>query len=205
MARSVICISRALGAGGEEIGQAVAQALGYQYVDDEIIVRAAEKAGITPGEMAKTERPPGLITKLLESLGKTSADPSGWASYASFTAEQAPTSEEIIELAVRETAKAGNAVIVAHGASIALGRTPGVLRVLVTGSEDVRSDRLRENQGMSDGEARKAIEGSDKARREYIDRFYRTSEQPTDYDVVLNTDTLSVETAAGLITAAAKE
>lgn len=204
MTRSVICISRALGAGGEEIGQASAKAMGYRYVDDEIIVRAAEKAGITPEEMAKAERPPGLITRLLESLGKTSADPSGWASYAAFTAEQAPTAESIIELAVKETAKAGNAVIVAHGASIALGRTPGVLRVLVTGSQDVRSHRLRENQGMSEGEARKAIDGSDKARREYIDRFFKTSEQPTDYDLVINTDTVSAETAAALITAAAK-
>lgn len=205
MTRSVVCISRALGAGGEEIGQAVAKALGYQYVDDEIIVRAAEKAGITPEEMAKTERPPGLITRLLESLGKTSADPSGWASYASFAAEQAPTAEAIIELAVKETAKAGKAVIVAHSASIALGRTPGVLRVLVTGSDDVRTDRLSEDRGSSEGEARKAIEGSDKARREYIDRFYKTAEQPTDYDLVLNTDTISAETAAQLVVAAAQD
>lgn len=205
MARSVVCISRALGAGGEEIGQAVAKALGYQYVDDEIIVRAADKAGITPEEMAKTERPPGLITRLLESLGKTSADPSGWASYASFTALESPTSEAIIELAVKETARAGNAVIVAHGASIALGRAPGVLRVLVTGSPDVRTDRLREAQGSSEGEARKAIDGSDKARREYIDRFYKTSEEPTHYDLVVNTDTISAETAAELVTAAARD
>jgi cytidylate kinase len=204
MTRSVICISRALGASGEEIGQAVARAMGYRYVDDEIIVRAAEKAGITPDEMAKAERPPGLIARLLESLGKTSADPSGWASYAAFTAEQAPTAEGIIELAVKETARAGNAVIVAHGASISLGRTPGVLRILVTGSQDVRADRLRAVQGLSEGEAQKAIDSSDRARRDYIDRFYKTSEQPTDYDLVLNTDTISAETAAQLISAAAQ-
>lgn len=205
MTRSVICISRALGAGGEEIGQAVAKLMGHRYVDDEIIVRAAEKAGITQEEMAKAERPPGLIARLLESLGKTSADPSGWASYASFTAEQAPTAEAIIELAVKETARAGNAVIVAHGASIALGRTPGVLRVLVTGSEDVRADRLREVQGLSEGDAKKMIDSSDKARRDYIDRFYKTSERPTDYDLVLNTDTISAETAARLISEAAQQ
>jgi cytidylate kinase len=142
--------------------------------------------------------------RLLESLGKTSADPSGWASYAAFTAEQAPTAEGIIELAVKETARAGNAVIVAHGASISLGRTPGVLRILVTGSQDVRADRLRAVQGLSEGEAQKAIDSSDRARRDYIDRFYKTSEQPTDYDLVLNTDTISAETAAQLISAAAQ-
>lgn len=205
MTRGVICISRALGAGGEEIGQAVAKALDYKYVDDEIIVRAAESAGITPEEMAKTERPPGLVKRLLESLGKTSADPSGWASYAAFTAEQSPKAEQIIEMAVKETAKEGNAVIVAHGASIALGRAPGVLRVLVTGSPDVRCDRLREAQGSSEGEARKTIEQSDKARKEYLERFFMTAEQPTHYDLIVNTDTISAASAADFIAAAAKD
>lgn len=204
MTRSVICISRALGAGGEGIGHAVAQQLGYKYVDDEIIARAAEKAGITPEEMAKKERPPSLVTRLLESLGKTSADPAGWASYAAF-ADQAPTAEAIIEMAVKETAREGNAVIVAHGASIALGPQVGVLRVLVTGSPDVRADRLREAQGSSEADARKTIEKSDKARNEFLERFFMTAEQPTHYDLVLNTDTLSAEAAAQLIARAAED
>lgn len=205
MTRSVICISRALGAGAEEIGQAVAQALGYKYVDDEIIVRAAEKAGITPEEMAKKEKPPGLVTRLLESLGKTSADPAGWASYAAFTAEQAPTAEAIIEMAVIETAREGKAVIVAHGASIVLGPQVGVLRVLITGSPVVRADRLALAQGTSEGEARKTIEQSDRARKEYLNRFFMTDEQPTHYDLTLNTDTLSVETATQMIERAAED
>ena len=205
MTRSVICISRALGAGGEEIGQGVAKTLGYRYVDDDIIVRAAESAGITPGEMAKAERPPSLVKRLLDSLGKTTVDPSGWAMQASLAAQEGPTAEAIIELAVKETAREGDAVIVAHGASIALGRQVGVLRVLITGSPDVRADRLREAQGSSEDEALRTIERSDKARREYIERFYRTSEQPAHYDLIVNTDTLSAGKAAELIVAAAND
>lgn len=205
MTRSVICISRALGAGGEEIGQGVAKTLGYRYVDDDIIVRAAESAGITPEEMAKAERPPSLVKRLLDSLGKTTVDPSGWAMQASLAAQEGPTAEAIIELAVKETAREGDAVIVAHGASIALGRQVGVLRVLITGSPDVRADRLREAQGSSEDEALRTIERSDKARREYIERFYRTSEQPAHYDLIVNTDTLSAGKAAELIVAAAND
>lgn len=204
MARSVICISRALGAGGEEIGRAVADRLGYRYVDDEVIVRAAEEAGVSPEEMAKTEQPPGLIRRLVESMGRTSVDPSGWSTYASFAAE-GPTAEGIIEAAVKETAREGDAVIVAHGASIALGRQVGVLRVLVTGSPDVRADRVREAQAASEADARKTVERSDRARQEYIDRFFKTSERPTHYDMVVNTDTISSETATALIVEAAKE
>ena len=44
MAATVVCISRTDGANGEAVGIAVASELGYRYVDQEIVVRAAEKA-----------------------------------------------------------------------------------------------------------------------------------------------------------------
>ena len=43
--KRVVCVSRTLGAGGEAIAFQVATELGYRYVDDEIVSRAAEVAG----------------------------------------------------------------------------------------------------------------------------------------------------------------
>ena len=43
----VICISRTLGAGGEEIGQRVAEATGLRYVDNEIVSEAARRLRIS--------------------------------------------------------------------------------------------------------------------------------------------------------------
>ena len=205
MTRRVICISRSLGAGGEAIGLAASKEIGYRYIDDEIITRAAAKAGITPKEMAKSEKPPGLIERLLESIGKTSADPEGWGAYAAMSAERSISSEALIELAVRETAREGKVVIVAHGGSIALGEEEGVLRVLITGSPDVRASRLQEAKEMGLPTARKEVDKSDKARQAYLSRFYDISEElPIHYDVVLNTDTLDMDGAVGLIVAAAE-
>ena len=205
MTRRVICISRSLGAGGEAIGLAASKEIGYRYIDDEIITRAAEKAKITPEEMAGAEKPPGLIERLLESIGKTSADPEGWGSYAAMAAQSSTSSEALIELAVRETAREGNVVIVAHGGSIALGETEGVLRVLITGSPDVRASRLQEAKDIGLPAARKEVDKSDKARQAYLSRFYGISEElPIHYDVVLNTDTLNMDGAVGLIVAAAE-
>ena len=56
MAAKVVCISRTLAAGGEEIGQALAERLGWRVIDAEIIQRAAEKAGLDPGKVARTEQ-----------------------------------------------------------------------------------------------------------------------------------------------------
>lgn len=204
MTRRVICISRSLGAGGEAIGFAAAKEMGYRYIDDEIITRAAERAKISPEEMAKAEQPVGLIERLLESIGKTSADPEGWGSYAA-VAESSTSLEAMIELAVREAAREGNVVIVAHAGSIALGETEGVLRVLITGSPDIRATRLQEARDMGLPTARKAVDKSDKERKAYLSRFYDVSKElPTHYDIVLNTDSLNMDGAAGLIVAAAE-
>ena len=45
MARTVITVSRTMGAGGEDLADTLASELGYRYVDSEIIHAAAEQAG----------------------------------------------------------------------------------------------------------------------------------------------------------------
>ena len=44
----VVCISRAAGAGGEQVGRLVAERLGFRYFDDEVIALASERADSTP-------------------------------------------------------------------------------------------------------------------------------------------------------------
>ena len=46
MPRRVVCISRFVGAGGEEVGRRVAEALDYRLVDEEILQQAAESSGV---------------------------------------------------------------------------------------------------------------------------------------------------------------
>ncbi len=59
MTANIVTIARTLGSQGEEIAQTVATDLGYQYIDDAIITRAAEMTGVAPGSWARpnTRRP----------------------------------------------------------------------------------------------------------------------------------------------------
>jgi cytidylate kinase len=199
----VICISRQLAAGGEEVGRLVAQQLGFRYADGEIIVAAAEKAGVSPDTIAAAERPPGLIGRILESLGRTPVAYEGSAVPAEAHL-MSPGYERLIEDVIREAAQEGNVVIVAHGASIPLAEAPGVLRVFVTASPNVRIERLVGEAGLDEAGARKAVEESDRQRREFLARFYQLREElPTHYDMVLNTDRMSPAAAAGLVVQAA--
>ena len=79
-----------------------------------------------------------------------------------------------------------------------------MLRVLVTASPETRAQRLAESRGLEPKAAAKSIKESDGARADYLRRFYNVGEElPTHYDLVVNTDVLSVERAAELVAQAA--
>jgi len=198
--RRVIAISRAIGAGGEEIGRMVAAQLGLRYADQEIIVKAAEKAGVSPETVAKAESSPSLIERILESLGRMPFTGETMAISPPVLVEAPVAYTGLIEQVLREAAAQGDVVIVGHGASIPLAGMSGLLRVLVTAPPETRISRLAEAEGMDAGKARKAVKHSDDERRNYLRRFYDVGEErPDRYDLVVSTECLSLEEAVRTI------
>ena len=203
MATSVICISRALGAGGEDVARLVSERLGFTYVDEEIVARAAERSGIDHETVADEERRKSLMASLVAAM----AD--GGATFGAPPVERTwnePSGDDVrsfIRDAIKEFAAKGKAVIVAHAASQALPGSTGALRVLITASPETRAARLAEADGLDGSAAEKAIKSSDLARADYLKRFYGVKELPTSYDLVVNTDALSFERAADVIVHAA--
>lgn len=214
MSFRVICISRTLGAGGEAIGHAVAQRLGFRYIDEQIIERAAQLAQVDPKVVASTEHRQPLLQRLLDklSLAHELVGPMTLATGVPLEAfipqpaaprAMADDLRLVIRAAIDEVATAGKAVIVAHAASLALSADHAALRVLITASVDTRAQRLAELANTTPAEAAKAVAASDRARRDYFERFYSiTDEAPTRYDLVLNTDVVTVDQATAMIAAA---
>src|SRR5690242_18108992 len=75
MAATVICISRTDGSAGELVGIDVAAALGYRYVDREVVTRAAEKAQVDRSAVENAERRRSFVRRLLEGLASPAALP----------------------------------------------------------------------------------------------------------------------------------
>ena len=88
----------------------------------------------------------------------------------------------------------------AHAASHALAGRQDALRVLVTASPATRASRVAEAEGLDETRAARAIKDADTGRADYLRRFHAVEQElPTQYDLVLNTDQLSPEQAAALI------
>ena len=199
---NVISISRALAAGGDEISRSVAEKMGFRFVDDEILARAAHKAGVSPDTIAKVEQSPSLVDRILKHLGSMPVEV-GHGAYVPLVLGTSESYESLITQVIREVALAGKVVIHAHGGSIALRDPPGTFRVLITGSPEVRAARLAHRAGMESGKARKDIDKSDRERQDFLDRFYGVQhELPTHYDLVVNTDRIAADAAAALIVSA---
>ena len=202
----IITIALSTGAQAEQIGGLAAQQLGYRYVNDEIIMRAAERAGISPELVEQEEHTPPLIARIMRALATTAAaDPDLYVAPEAVWQDPSPSYRALIQQAIRETASEGNAVIAAHAASIYLAGTPGLLRVFVTASPKVRAERLAAAAQLEAKQARQQIDHTDRERQAYLKRFYDIGhELPTHYDLVVNTDQLAPPVAAQVIVNAAQ-
>ena len=203
MGHRVVCISHASGAGGEEVGRLVAQQLGFLYMDDDIVARAAAAGGIDPAEVADEERRKSFAIRLLEGLGEGGGEAWALALSGSGRGGEELSSDDVralIRETIAQTAARGDVVIVAHGASYGVSREHQPLRVLVTASPETRATRIADLKGVDQSRAAREVKSSDVARRDYLKRFYDIGEElPTHYDVVVNTDVFSVEQAARLV------
>lgn len=204
VACSVLCVSHTTGSDGDEIGRRVAEQLGYLYVDEDIVARAAAQGGLDPGDVADEERRKSYARRILEALAEGGGDPMVLAATAGIEVVSPSDIRALIRETVVQTAARGNVVIVAHAAAHAIEPGPRTLRVLVTASTATRARRLAGAAQVDGAQAARTIKDSDAGRRDYLKRFYSVdSESPTDYDLVINTDILSAEQAAEIILRAA--
>jgi cytidylate kinase len=208
--RKVVCISHASGSGGNEVGRLVAERLGFRYVDEELVAHAAAKGGVEAADIADEERRKSWLARVLDDISLGGAEAWAMGGYVPpGVVGTEPTSDELrafVLEAVEETAARGDVVIVAHAASHAIGAREDALRVLVTASPGTRASRLAEAQSLDEPAAARAVKDADAARADYLKRFHGVGDElPIHYDLVLNTDLLSLEQTAELISSAAAE
>lgn len=202
MAERTICISHATGAHGTLVGRTVAERLGFDYVDDEVIAEAAEWGELDPAFVANAERRKPFVARLLGGIIEQSPAPRLPTGGTGRSLPSDADLRHLIVTAVGSFVTRGSVVIVAHAASFAV-RDGEALRVLVTASPETRAKRLASERSVDEKQAARLIKDEDAGRATYLKRFYGVeAELPTHFDLVVNTDILTAEEAASVILAA---
>jgi cytidylate kinase len=166
---AILALSRHLGSGGREIGQAIAQSLGYDYIDRKQLMEAMRASG-----------------EGWEQDGEhfDEATPSVWERAKwSFRGFVALTQKHILERACKD-----NQVIIGRGVPFLVKGIPHALRVLVTAPHEKRIARVMERQEMNREDADWLIHRVDREMMGAVYLIYgKKWNDPAEYDMTLDT------------------
>lgn len=182
---AVITIARQVAALGDEVAAAVAQKLGYKFIGRKEIENKIVELGFPESKLLKyDERKPGFFASLAK-------DRDEYMDYLS--------------IAILDAAAAGNTVLIGRGSHLILNELPNLFSVRLVAKDDVRVERLKKEFNWDDKQALQRIQESDSNRMGFHKSFFNhENEESTDYEMVLNTGILNVETASDIIVNAVK-
>src|SRR6059058_2113908 len=206
MAPPVITITRQYASGGAAVARQVAAALAWTVIDNEFVDEVARRAGLAPATVAEhEERAPGLLERLARTLAVASPEML-IASDAVPRAEQdEATIVKLTERIIAEAAAHGRVVLVGRGAQALLAQRPDALHVYVVASKPWRMQLAVRRLGADPATAERVVDDTDRQRDQYVKTYYGRQRQDLgNYDLVVNTERLSVEGAAQLIVAEAR-
>ena len=169
-----------------------------------MIEQAGEWIDLAPGFIGDVERRRPLIDRMLGRVVSPTAAP---VVPAERDGRILPGDDELralIKQVLASIAGQGSVVIASHAASFALSGQD-VLRVFVTASENTRARRLADERGVDARSAARLVKQEDAGRAGYLKQFYGIDrELPTHFDLVVNTDLLSLDRASEVVAVAAR-
>lgn len=180
-----ITISEMMGTEGEKTAKEVSKKMGYPYYGKEELFKAAEEAGLLSDVQKLELKSPPLLEKYFSDKPRIYLDR--------------------FQSVIYDVAEKGNAVFFGKGSQLLLNSFDCALHVLVIGGMEKRINRVMEEHKVGKDVAEKIIHTSDHDKRGFLRyAFDREWLDPQLYDLVLNTDILSVNSAVNLIVVAAK-
>jgi cytidylate kinase len=181
----IITIYQGASGEGQELAEAVAQALGYRCVGREVLVEASRRYRIPEAKLNEiVEKGPHWWERLLQDLRPYRI---------------------ALQASLCELAREEKLVYHGHLGHELLSPIGHVLKVLLTAPIESRIAQVRARQNLTDAAARRYIEEVDKARsRRLMAMFGADWRDSNRYDLILNIGKMSREGAKRVIIEAAK-
>jgi cytidylate kinase len=182
-----VALSRLPGAGAAELGRRAAELLDYGFFGIEIVDRIARELGVQQRLVV------GLDERARTVIERYVAD----------AFHTRPFSESDYQRALVRTiatlGERGRAVILGRGAPYVLPASRA-LRVFVVAPREARIARIAREEGLAPAEAEERLAQRDAERLRFLRQDFGVEpDDPTLYDLVVNTGTLGIEAGAALV------
>lgn len=159
----IITIGCEYGAGGPQIGKMLAEKLGIEYYDRDLVDSVVEKLGVDRGLVEEADKKKSVQYSFETSLGPM---------YANLTNRVIYTQSEVIH----KMAEKSSCVIIGRSANYLLRDRDDVLNLFIYAPKEVRVQSVMEQKHLTKEEAEKQIDYNDDmnhARHKYITGTYR--------------------------------
>jgi Cytidylate kinase-like family len=202
---SLVTLSATYGAGGSQVGPALARRLNVPFVDRLIPTQVAARLGVSSAEAyAHDELSSGLIARLVASLA-----PIGQA----FGTESLPSHMfgegnflDATEQVILERADSGRGVILGRAGAVVLRDDARAFHVRLDGPREARVIQGMRIQGIDRSTAEQRMMETDRARHAYVHHFYRADARDPDlYHLVIDSTAVDLDACVELIALAVED
>ena len=202
---AVISISRQYGSGGSEVAERVAEALGWELLDNAIVDAVAARLDMTAEEVeAREERVPSLVERLASAMTLGSPE-------MLITGEHplgAPSEEQLVATTaqiVEEAVSRGHVVLVGRGAQSQLAEREDAFHVFCYAPRTDLIARAAKRLGVSVAEAARVVDDTNRMREQYVKRHWNRAWQSVDnYHLCVNTSWVGIPETAEMVVRAAR-
>jgi CMP/dCMP kinase len=183
----VVTVSREYGAGGGEVAQGLARALGWELLDRELLHRAAAVEHVPDADLERLdEKAVGLADRLRLHPPHQK--------YLHGLAE-----------AVRQAAGRGNVVLVGRGARQLLGDSADAFHLRLVAPREWRAARMAGREGWALEQAKARCAEVDRTRERFTRYFFGAEAARSEqYDLVVNTGRVPPDDVVGCVSALAR-
>jgi cytidylate kinase len=199
---TLVTLSATYGAGGSQVGPALAGRLGVTFLDRAIPTAVAERLSVPLDEALAHDESLGDAIGRLSSSFALLPELAGAMVHADLLAEEDYRRET--ERAIREQAATG-AVVLGRAGQLVLRDEPGALHVRLDGPPERRVRQAMILEGVDLETAERHMRETDRARQAYVQHFYGADPRDcTLYHMVLDSTQLPLDACVELIARAAE-
>lgn len=187
----IITIGRETGCRGNIIGKILSENLNIPLYDKELLVVAAKESGLSPDifEKADEKESYGFLQKAFSSV---------FAGNDSYICND--NLFKIQSQTINNLASKHSCIFIGRCADYVLRQYPKLLRVFLCAPIEQRQKAIAHNLNLSDEDALKFIERTDKKRADYYN-FYTGKNwgEASSYDLCINTSLVGIENSANVV------